>query len=94
VTSNCRVFVEMARHWGKGDKNAKDHYGLHRDLESLADKVEQSLLHPNNWNTNSTGVILVNIERGEVEELEQPPVLLWTAEFNVTIRHPQVATVV
>jgi hypothetical protein len=94
ITTNNTVFVELARYWGKGDRLQKDHYNLHQTLEAQADIVEQSLLLQTNWAVSDTGVILVNMRQGIVEELQTPEILLWTAEFNVMIRHPKVATVV
>lgn len=94
VTTNNMVVVELARHFGGGDRLGRDHSALHRSLEAEGNIVEQSLLHPNNWDISNTGIILVNMDKGEVIELENIPVLLWKAEFEVMIRQAQVAVVV
>jgi len=92
VTTINSVFVELSRFWGKGTKRSKDFIGLHQALEAQADIVEQSLLFPNNWDRADTGVILVNLVQGTVDEYG--PLLLWVAEFEVLIRQDDVSTLV
>lgn len=94
--SRVRIYLELARHWGGGDKLGKEFHSLHKTLEAESDVVEQSCLYQNNWDVTNTGIILVTLLNSRVQENETQklPVLLWVSEFELMIRHPQSAVTV
>lgn len=94
VTLKARAELELARFFGGGDLLDRDHHGLHAALQIEADTVQQSLEHPSNWDTTSTGLILCTLDRSDLGSPVVPQLMLWVVELDLQIRYARPATVV
>jgi hypothetical protein len=96
LTMRYTVIIELARYWGGGNKLDKDYYGLVRSLEAEANIIEQTVMLPNNWDKDNTGIILINMPKPTAirEPTAAQPILLWVITLEVTIRQPKVAATV